>query len=116
MSVASAPRGAKKLTDQHQEATDDAERLVEAADSVGTCESRDGLVFEEVALRVRRVDGPPVVDDDIEEREEQDEEEGRRLGLEADGDHRARAEAEQRDDRSQQCWSVRWLESMAQTH
>jgi len=59
-----------------------------------TRDHRIRYALEEVALRVCRVHGPPVVDKDVEDREEDDEEGRRPLGLEADGNHDARSEAD----------------------
>lgn len=54
--------------------------------------------LEEVALGVVAGDAPPVVDEHVEYGEQDDEERGRPLGLEADGDHPARDEAEDGDE------------------
>lgn len=48
--------------------------------------------LEEVTLRVRRVDTPPVVDEHVEDGEHNDKECCRPLGLETDCDHGARRE------------------------
>lgn len=56
------------------------------------------IILEEVALRVRGVHRPEVVRDDVEDAEDKDEEGGGPLGLEADGNHDARDEADDRDE------------------
>ena len=53
-------------------------------------------ILEEIPLGVSAVDAPPVVDKDVEDAEDEDEERGRPLGLEADGNHRARGETDER--------------------
>ena len=52
------------------------------------------VVFEEIALRVRRVDGPEIVCDDVEYAKNENQEGCRPLGLEADGNHDAGYESD----------------------
>ena len=54
-----------------------------------------GDILEEVALRVRAVNAPPVIDEDVENAEDDDQERGGPLRLETDGDHRACCETDQ---------------------
>ena len=55
-------------------------------------------LLEEVPLRVSRVNTPEVVDEHVEDAEQPDEEAGAVLCLEADGNHDARAEADDGDE------------------
>lgn len=57
-------------------------------------------VLEEVPLRVRRVDAPPVVNEHIEHAQEDNQEARRPLGLETDSNHRARSETEHGHERT----------------
>lgn len=52
--------------------------------------------LEEIALWMGRMYAPPIIDEDIEGRKDDDKERGGPLGLEADSDHAASAEADQR--------------------
>ena len=54
--------------------------------------------LEEVTLRVRRVDTPPVVDEHVEDGEHNDKECRRPLGLEADSNHYARDQTNDRNE------------------
>lgn len=55
-------------------------------------------LLEEVALRVRRVDAPPVVDEHVESAESYNKECRGPLCLETDGDHDASRETNDRDE------------------
>jgi ABC-type nickel/cobalt efflux system permease component RcnA len=52
---------------------------------------------------MRRVDAPPVVDKDVENRKKDDEERSGPLCLEADGDHDAGTEADDGNDHAREC-------------
>lgn len=54
-------------------------------------------LLEEITLRVRRVNAPPVVYEDVEDGEENDEERSRPLGLETEGNHDASTKTDQRE-------------------
>lgn len=56
------------------------------------------VIFEEIPLRVSRVDAPPVVNEDVEDAQKSDKETGTPLGLEADGDHDTGAQTNDGDD------------------
>lgn len=56
------------------------------------------VVLEEIALGVRRVDTPPVVDQHVETRKEEDEERGTPLCLEPNSNHDTRSETEDGDN------------------
>lgn len=56
------------------------------------------IILQEVALRVRRVDGPEVVCDDVEDTKNENEEGCGPLSLEADGNHDTGDKADDRDE------------------
>lgn len=70
-------------TDEEEETTDDGQSL-------------EKVVLEEVALEVVVSDRPKVIDEDVEDGEEEDEEHGRPLCLEANRDHDAGNETQER--------------------
>lgn len=60
-------------------------------------ESLEEVIFQEVSLGMRRVNAPPVVNEDVEDAQDDHQERGRPFGLEPDGYHDASRKAHNGD-------------------